>query len=118
MSEITEVYEPSSCKGDKPTWKGQVVLKVPAWDETLEFSEANMDLMPKAEGDEQEQKSNVKLMRNMLIWSYKFYKKVDLVRLSDGKKVDSLELLKCIKDGQPVLQDCATKLIHGFELGN
>lgn len=120
MSEITEIFEPSACQGDKPTWKGQIVLRVPAWDETLEFTENNYEFMASSmEGKKKpDALVNMKLMRAMLVWSYQFYKKVDLERIADKKKVQSLDTLRRIKDGQQILQEVASKLVQGFELGN
>jgi len=42
---------------------------------------------------------------------------VDITRVKDGHRIDSLDALRYERDAQEIIQDVATKLSQGFELG-
>jgi hypothetical protein len=127
----TYVYKPVQCSDQTgqdgeitpATFSGEVVLKVPAYEQKLEMLVAHPEMMDEDLGKKKKGSSKVSLseMRTVLAmvkWSYEFYQKVDLVRLSDKKKITSLDDLRYDAGCQGIIQDVAARLSQGFELGN
>lgn len=116
-----KTYTPQPCKAKNAKFKGEVVLKIPSYEDRLEMIAENPEIL-EAAGQDQENKSgistkNLKIMLAMIKWSYKFYEKVDITRSKDGKRFDSLDCLRYDKECQDIIQDVATQLSQGFELG-
>ncbi len=117
-------YTPGPCKGDEAEFEGAVVLKAPTYEQRLEIA-ADPDLMEflkdeeKAKGKKRDVKpQQLRTLIVMAKWSYQFYEKVDLKHRSTKVHFNDLDALKCDPRCAPIIQDVATKLASGFELGN
>lgn len=127
MSDMYQTYVPSPCKGDGAKFSGDVSLIMPSYEDRLDMVIEHPDLMnvedkkkKKSKGDKDDDKvspEELKTVRAMVKWSYKFYHKVSIKRLSDGFVFESLDQIRRSNDTQPIIQDIATKLCQGFELG-
>jgi len=109
-------YTPGPCTGENAAYEGQVVLKMPAYEERLEMLADHPQILEQAENGENSA-SKMKTVLAMVKWSYKYYEKVEIKRLSDGHKFDSLDSLRFDTGCQHIIQDIAIKLSQGFELG-
>lgn len=123
MSDMFHVYTPAPCMGDDAKFKGEIVLKLPAYEERLEMLADHPELLEDSQQSGSKKKQNMsalqmKTVLAMVKWSYNYYNKVDLVRLADKKKFTSLDDLRYSNDTQAIIQDVAVKLAQGFELGN
>ena len=115
-------YTPAPCKVEDSKFKGEVVLKVPAYEERLEMLADHPEILESAEESSSKKNKKVsgkdlKVMLAMIKWSYKFYHKVDITRKRDGARIESLDGLRYDKDCQDIIQDIATRLSQGFDLG-
>ncbi len=125
----TVTYTPAPCEGEDAEFKGEVVLRAPSYEDRLEMAAnpALMDYLKQQEAPEKKKKRDddsqakadqVKMMIAMVKWSYGFYEKVDITRIKDGVRFTDVEKLRHDPSCGGILQDCATKLSQGFELGN
>lgn len=111
-----KTYTPGPCKGDDAQYEGQVVLKVPAYEERLEMIADHPEILEQGKGGE-DPISRMRTVLAMVKWSYNFYEKVDLKRRSDGHSYKCLDDLRFDMGCQGIIQDVAVKLAQGFELG-
>lgn len=115
---VYQTYKPKPCQGDDSIFTGEVVLKLPTYDESLEFLDNNPEIGDEvAEDDPDKASKGVKRMLVMAKWCYQFIHKVDIKRKSDGKHFTSLSELKVSKDCRPIIQDIALQLASGSDLG-
>lgn len=125
MSEQLKAYEPGPCSGDDALFSGEVVLRLPNYDERMDLLIDNPDFFDEVEEPKKnrseskmQKHSNLKKARALSQWSYQFYKKVDIKRKSDGYHFKSLEDLKTSNDCAGIIADVANRLSMGFNLGN
>lgn len=118
-------YKPRPCReseGTKPEYTGDVVLLFPTYDERMEFiidhpEVEDFDKEPD-ETDKELKLIRMKFMLEAVKWSYKYYEKVDIVRVRDKKQYKSLDDLKYDPSAQIILIDIATALQGDFSQGN
>ncbi len=123
MSEHYKTYRPKPCEGKKALFEGEVVLRLPSYDERMDLLIDNPDFFdddekPKSKKDKKVNLETLKKSRAVCEWSYKFYKKVDIKRKSDGYHFKSLSDLQISSDCTSIIADVANRLSVGFELGN
>lgn len=118
---MNKIFTPKSCQGDKAEFKGDVVLRLPAYDERLEMM-LESDLMAAVEsakdgGDTSKNKSYLLALSKLVKISYPFYQKVNITRKSDKKAYKSIEDLKYDPSCVGILQEIAMELAAGNTLG-
>ena len=98
----------------KATFSGELVIYRPTIDERYEFAEL-LGLDVSKDGEVvQSEGSVVKMMRNLLRASEKFYAKVALKRLSDGQEFKSFEELSVDPDCEGILIEVGMQIKNGF----
>lgn len=112
---MKQPYKPLPCQGDKAEFSGNVVLRLPAYEERMEIMvECDFLDMTSEEGKVTgSKKQQVKSMLKLVKASYEFYEKVDIKRKSDGKAFKSLEDLRYDHSCAEILQDVANWLLNG-----
>lgn len=117
--EVTRVYTPKPCQGEKALFEGHVVLKVPSYEQRLEMLAAHPEIIDESQNDDNGKltAAGMTTMLSMIKWSYQFYSDVKISRLDDKQKFKSLSDLKHSADCQGIIQDIATNLSKGFSLG-
>ena len=124
MTEHLKTYTPTPCEGDEALFKGEVVLRLPSYDERMDLLIDNPDFFADEDTPKPKKKSakmqieDLKKSRAVCKWSYQFYKKVDIKRKSDGYHFKSLVDLKASTDCVSIIADIANRLSIGFDLGN
>jgi len=123
LSEHFKTYRPTPCEGDDAKFDGEVVLRLPTYDERMDLLMDNPDFFDDVEDSKEDSGkkvvvSNLKKSLAVSRWSYKFYKKVDIKRKSDGFHFKSLEDLQSSTDCTAIIADVANRLSRGFDLGN
>lgn len=98
----------------KATFSGHITLRVPTFDERYEAMEA-IGVTVSTKGEIDVQNSALKLIREMVRASKKFYISVDLKRLSDGKEFKSLEDLEFDSSCDAILLEVAREVKTGFK---
>lgn len=108
-------YKPLACKGEKAKFSGDVVLRMPAYEERMEIlCEADfLDLTDESGSVSGSRKQQVQAMLKLVKASYAFYEKVDIKRKSDGKEFKKLEDLRFDSECAEILQDVANYLLQG-----
>lgn len=113
---------PSLCKQEGSQWEGHVIMRLPSFDEKMEyFEELGEEIDASGElaiGVKETTSSRAKKIRKMVSISEKHYQEVYLKNKSTGEIVNSLEELKYVADLHPVLVEFAGKLAEGFKVGN
>lgn len=108
-------YKPSQCKGDKSLFTGNVVLRMPAYEERMELL-CDAELLDLADEEGQtkgDKKKQLKSMLQLVKASYAFYEKVEIKRRSDSKEYKKLDDLRFNSECAEILQDVAMYLING-----
>lgn len=118
---MNKIFTPKACQGDKAEFKGDVILKLPAYDERLDML-LETDLMAateKSEGEGSAGKNRDYLLAlsKLVKISYPFYQKVNITRKSDKKVYKSVDDLKYDPSASTILQEVAMELAAGNTLG-
>lgn len=110
------LYTPSVCKqvdDQAPTFKGEIKVKVPNFEERYQFIEdAGLDVGD--DGGIQKRGGNFAIIRNMVKASEKFYVSIDLTRISDDKKFNSFQDLTMDSTCDEILIEVAKEIRSGF----
>jgi hypothetical protein len=109
-------FIPSVCKDSeeaKASFSGSVKVQVPSFDERYQFIEdCGIDVAD--DGGVSRKGSNFSIIRNMVKASEKFYKGVEMKRLSDGKEFKSFADLSMDPDCDSILIEVAKEIRNGF----
>jgi hypothetical protein len=109
-------YVPKQCQGENPTFTGELELRVPTNIDLWEmFEELGLEI-----GGEEgkivlaESSGKMKQMARMARATLPFYHSVNLVKVSDGTKLASVEDLLHDRDAQAVLAEVAGVIFSGM----
>lgn len=121
------IFEPEVCRdrektlenGEKQaikaTFSGHIKLRMPTFDERYEAME-QIGVEVNATGEISANSSGIKIIRQMVKSSEKFYTEVALVRLSDNKSFKSVEEMKVDPECDLILLEVARKMSQGFRV--
>lgn len=135
---MNQTYTPEPCidsldkdgKEVKALFQGEVVLRIPAYEERLEIVASTPEILEVQDLDEgqlkklsakersEQQVLQMKALIGAVKWSYNFYEKIDITRKKDKKKYGKIDDLKYDNECAAILNDIALKLTRGFDLGN
>ena len=116
---------PKVCQGEAPAWKGKIVINVPRATERHNYIRQSGVLAlyeKKAAGKAEEEisfdlSSQYELITSMMGFVEKHVEKVDLVRVEDGYKVDSVDAFLSIGSLESAVMEICLMFIKGFEPG-
>lgn len=117
-------FVPSVCKGDNATFKGSIIIRVPTFFEKMEYQEKadlNFAAFEKLSQEGLTQSEKLDIMksispsiRKLAEMSVKHYVKIDLERVSDGKKFSSFEDMSYEPDCGEIIMEVANGLLTQF----
>lgn len=120
-------FVPKVCRGEKPTYTGKVVLEVPKAPERYKYIResgvlAIYEKMNGADGKEREDvsfdlASQYELVTKMSSYVEKHVVAVELVRLEDQLKVDSVDQFLSIGSLESAVMEICVMFLKGFEPG-
>lgn len=102
------LFTPSVCSGERKTFTGALVLRVPTFDERYQYME-ECGVVGETVG--------IGAIRKAVKLSAPHYVKVDLKRDEDGKVFSSFEDLAMDSGCDSILIEVSTKILNGFRLG-
>lgn len=112
-------YVPECCKGDNPSFSGEVELRFPTFDEKYELLESSgVEIGDSGEVDVGgKTKAKFALIRKMVSISKPFYVTVALKNLESGEELKSFEDLSADPDAHEILIEIAGRILNGKSLG-
>lgn len=111
-------YIPEACKGEKPEFSGEVVVRPPSFDEKYEYLETSgLDLDDSGNVHMPSGMGKIKLMRNLVKLSQKNYVSVSLKNNATGEEYKSFEDLSSDPDCHNIMVEVASQMLNGFKLG-
>lgn len=117
----TVKYVPSVCKGENPSFEGSVTLRMPTFDERMDYLESltEGDFEIDESGKMNRVKSqNMKSIRQMVKNSQKHYQAVEIKNKSTGEEYKSFEDLTSDGETHLILIEVASFIIQGAKMGN
>ncbi len=111
-------YVPKACEGADATFEGFVMMKALSFNEKYELLASSNVADLKEGGVEKSSTSDqMKIIRDMVKSSEKFYAEVSLKKKSTGEELKSFEDLQYDDEAHAILIDVATSMLNGFKLG-
>lgn len=114
--EKTIVYKPNVCKGDNPLYTGQVIVRVPSYEERTELM-LEADVIDNPEELKKDKRASLRAMAKLVKASYDYYKRVDITHVETSTKFKSVDDLRYSPLGSLILQEVATYLLRADGLG-
>ena len=111
-----KIYVPRVCKGDEPTFSGEIVMRVPSYEERIDImlESGTVDL---ADDHAKSKRDMLSMTRKLVVSSYPFYVKVDLTHIKTKKHFKSVDDLKYSAKTAEILNEVATWLLTADLLG-
>lgn len=113
---------PSLCKQEGSAWEGHVIMRLPSFDEKMEYiQELGEDIDADGEVGSVKKESpvaKIKQIRKMVAVSAKHYQEVHLKDKTTGLLVQSFDEMQYLEELHSVLIELSGKLVEGFKVGN
>jgi hypothetical protein len=115
MSDLNQKYVPKACRGKEAIFTGEVVIKIPSFEDRI-------DLMTASEAGQkkQDEMSQIELLqqtKKLVQASYPFYVKVDITHKATKKHFASADELRYSAKTSEILSDVAAYLLNADCLG-
>lgn len=113
--EVTQTYTPKACIGKEAQFSGQVVMRVPSYEERIDLMTETGSI--ELENQEMPKSQMLKMTKALVEASYPFYVKVDLTYKPTKKVFTSADELRYSAKTAGILTDVATWLLNADILG-
>lgn len=115
----TVIFVPSICKGDDAKWEGEVVLRLPTFDEKFDYiDQMNVEFTDDGSVEISKSTERMRQVRKMVSLSEKHYVSVKLKAKDGSSEANSFEEMQYEQDLHEVLIEIGSKILHGFKAGN
>lgn len=115
MADLNKRYVPKACQGEDAAFTGEVILKMPSFEDRIDLMSAS-DLG----GKPQEEMTQIELLQQtkaLVQASYPFYVKVDITHKETKKHFASADDLRYSAKTAEILSDVAAHLLNADSLG-
>jgi len=114
----TVTFVPSLCKGENPKMSGEVVLRLPTFNERMRYmKESGFKLSEKGEVEMGAANEKLDFLAKLVEISAGHYVSVSL-KNSKGEEIKSYEDMQYDEECSTVLMEIGGLLLNGFKMGN
>ena len=119
MSELVIDFVPKSCEGDNAQFKGSLKVNPPTVMDRFDYIEKlQVDSAMFEEDSKHDTMEYIKLAKELFPLAKKHVRGVDIVKVSNNYKIDTIEKLMTDASCVKIVMEVSSAILQGFDLGN